>query len=152
MKKLKLFLMLFVCLSTMCLSTACSNDDDEGQISDPASMIAGTYVGKGQLEMVGLSGMPIEEYQGMKIYVTKSSNEFVILTPYSADGSPFFSSGSGDVFQITQTVNGDYLLTSTNIPNARVSITKSKDLSYYYPYVSVGGESGYALSFTGKKQ
>ncbi len=151
MKKLKLFLTLFVCISAMCLTTACSSDDDEKQLSDPASRIAGTYVGSGQLELVGLSGMPLEEYQGMKINVTKSSNEFVILTPVTADGSPFFSGGSGDVFQITQTVGGDYLLTSNNTPNARVTI-KSKTLSFYYPYVSVGGESGYALSFTGEKQ
>lgn len=133
----------------MCLTTACGDDDPVNE--DPATQISGTYVGSGQLELIGLSGMPLEEYQGMKMSVVKSSNEFVILTPYTADGKPFFASGGGEVFQITQTVSGDYLLTSTSIPNARVTI-KKKTLTYYYPYVTVGGESGYALSFAGDKQ
>ncbi len=144
--------MLFVCISVLSMMSSCGKDDEPGPIVDPASLVAGTYVGYGKLEMVGLSGLPLEEYQGMKIRITRSSNEFVILTPYTADDNPFFSSGSGDVFQITQTAGGDFLLTSTSTPNCRVTISKSFSLSYYYPYVSVGGESGYALNFTGQRQ
>lgn len=150
MRKINHLLMLLSCTLLICLSSAC--DDDNKHLSDPASVIAGTYVGSGQLELVSLAGMPLETYPGMKIVVTKSSNEYVILTPYEADGSAFFSGGSGDVYQVTQAADGSFLLTSTSTPNSRVTISKSKTLTYYYPYVSVGGEGGYALSFTGTKQ
>lgn len=145
--------MFFVCISALLLSFAsCGDHDEDKALRDPASAISGTYVGHGQLEMVGLSGLPLEEYQGMKIMITKSSNEFVILTPYLADGTPFFSGNGGSVYQITQSANGDFMLSSTDRPSSRITISKSGNLSFYYPYVSVNGESGYALNFTGQKQ
>ena len=151
MKKKNFFLTLVLSVVSLGLLSSCSSEDD-GPISDPASVIAGTYVGHGQLEMVGLTGFPLEEFYGMKMIVTKSSNEFVMVTPYEADGSAFFASGTGNVFQITQSASGDFMLTSADFPQCRVTITKSKAMTYTFPYVSVGGESGYALSFTGQKQ
>lgn len=151
MKKKNFFMALVLGVVSMFAFSACSNEDD-GPMVDPASAIEGTYVGHGQLEIVGLTGMPLEEYAGMKMEVTKSSNEFVIVTPYEANGTPFFANGNGHVFQITQSASGDFMLTSSDKPNCRVSITKSRAMTYSFPYVSVGGESGYALTFTGSRQ
>ncbi len=132
--------------------TSCSDDDNNGPISDPASVLSGEYVGSGKLEIAG-SSISVENYAGMKIRVTKSSNEYVIVVPYMADGNPFFSSGSySDVYQITQTSGGDFKLTSTDTPLAQLTITKSGKLDYYYPYVAHYGEGGYALNFSGSKQ
>lgn len=152
MKKSRFLLACLIGFLSMGVFSACDSDNDNEPLSDPATAIAGTYVGVGQLEVVGLSGMPLEEYPGMKIVITKSSNEFAILIPYEADGQKFFVDDARLVYQITQSANGDFLLTSTTSPNSRVSVTKSKSLTLYYPYVSLGGESGYALSFTGQKQ
>lgn len=151
MMKKNFFMALVVGVVSMFAFSACSNEDD-GPISDPASVVAGTYVGHGQLEIVGLAGMPLEEYAGMKMVVTRSSNEFVIVTPYEASGQPFFANGNGHVFQITQSASGDFMLTSSDRPNCRLTITKSRAMTYSFPYVNVGGETGYALTFSGQKQ
>ena len=130
---------------------SCSKDDDI-TISDPASAVSGTYIGTGKLTDGNIGGLDYESYLGMKMVVSKSSNEYVILTPYEADGSSFFGSGGGDVFKITKTASGDYILSSSNYPKAVVSISKNGYLDYYYPYVAVNSVSGYALSFSGNKE
>lgn len=154
MKKITKILSLLLCFITLSTVTACSKDDDEknGPIADPASFIQGNYVGTGKLELVGL-GVTAETYDGMKINVVKSSNEYVIVTPRFANDTPFFGSGdTGTVYKITQSANGDFMLTSSDYSRAQMTITKAGNMTYNYPYVTVGGESGYALTFQGNKQ
>lgn len=130
--------------------TSCSKDDEPKIDPNPASKITGSYVGTGHLAVAGLSGMSVLDYPGMKIQVSRSSNEYVIVTPYFADGSPMFSQSTGDVYYITQTANGDFILTDSSAPQATLKISRNGEMDYYYPYVAYKGESGYALVFNGK--
>jgi len=147
-------------LSVLCMLTimsvafvSCSDDDDkDAPASDPASLISGTYVGTGKLGVAGLGGVIAETYPGMKISVTKSSNEYVVITPYLADNTPFFSNSGTSVYQITQSANGDFRLTSAERPMAQLTISKSGHMEWEYPYVTWGGDSGYSLIFSGDKQ
>lgn len=156
MKNLTKFFTVFVSVLMMaCTLWSCGSDDDDaepGPIADPATIVAGTYVGTGKLGIAGVSGVTGETYSGMKISVTRSSNEYVIVNPYYADGKPFFSSENGSVYQISQMANGDFRLSNSNAPLAQLTITKSGHMEYEYPYVKVGNESGYSLIFTGDKQ
>lgn len=154
MKKKNFFLTFMMSFVALCLFSACSSDDD-GPISDPASVIAGTYVGTGtETDRMGLN-ITYGEYHGMKMKVVKSSNEFVVITPEYADGNSYFG-GSGIVFQVTQQANGGFLLTSSEYPMARVTIAASGAMDFYFPYVvqttSDGDQISLALSFTGSKQ
>ena len=149
MKKLLHYLTILTLLLLSGIAfTACGSDDDEPTL-DPASIIAGEYVGNGSLDMLGFS---VEKYQGMKIRVSKSSNEYVIVSPYLADGSPVFGDKNGTVFQVTQTASGNYVLNSQEAPLTQLTISKAGHMDFEYPYVSVGGESGYTLKFSGNKE
>lgn len=132
--------------------SSCSKDkaDEPGMISDPASAIQGEYVGTGKLDYLGI--MTVENYSGMKIRITKSSNEYAIVAPYKADNRPFFSEDVGTVYKITQSAKGDFLLTSSEFPQSQLNITKAGHLTYSFPYVVHGGEDGYSLFFEGDKQ
>lgn len=117
-----------------------------------AGMIAGDYVGSGSLQITGLN-VDVESYPGMKLKVERSSDEYVIVTPYNADNTTFFASGGGTVYKVSRLTTGEFLLTNTDeVPMAQVNISKNREMTYYYPYVTVGGESGYALKFSGKRQ
>lgn len=145
-KAKQISLMMLMSLIALCSFTSCSGDNDD-IISDPASKITGTYVGTGSLLYLGI---PVESYLGMKFVITKSSNEYVLVTPRTADGEDFF--GRPSVYQITQTARGGYSLRSDNSPNITLEISKSGSLTYTNPNVSVGGDSGYTLTFTGDKE
>ena len=125
-------------------------DDKDKEIKNPASELAGTYFGTGQLTVAG-SSLSLETYNGMKIRVTRSSDEYVIVEPYLASNDPFFKNGGSTVFHITVTQKGDYLLTSEEASRAQLTITKKGHMEYTYPYVTVGGESGYSLVFSGDR-
>lgn len=147
----KFFNLLLIIFAISVTFTSCSNDE-EGPMTDPAKAISGTYVGTGKLGLASVSGVTGETYPGMKIIVTKSSNEYVVVTPYLADETPFFKNSTGDVYQITQSANGDFKLSNSNAPRAQLFISKNGHMEYDYPYVTVGGESGYSLQFTGDRQ
>ena len=145
------FLVIMLMVLAVGMGFSSCSDDDNGPITDPASVVSGEYVGPGKLEIAG-SSVSLETYEGMKIRISKSSNEYVIVIPYMADGKPFFSDSYTAVYQITQTSSGDFKLSCADRPLAQLTISKSGHLDYIYPYVSVGGEGGYALSFSGSKQ
>lgn len=129
---------------TSCLHINC--------LPPPAYLIDGEYFGTGSLQIISLN-VNVESYPGMKVKVERSSNEYVIVTPYNADGTPFLSSGDGTVYKVSRLTTGEFLLTNTEeVPMAEIKISSRKEMSYYYPYVSVADESGYALKFTGKRQ
>lgn len=152
MKKIfKFFMTVFVFATCLGFNTSCNDHSDEEQ-KDLASQIEGTYIGTGKLVDTDFVGLEYQSYPGMKMMVTRSSNEYVVITPYKADGKPFFQSASGDVFMVTKTSSGDFILTSSTLPYSRVSISKSGSLDYYYPYVTVGETTGYALSFLGNRE
>ena len=125
--------------------TACGSDEPE---IDPATTISGTYVGNGYLEIRGYTGQ--QKYPGMKMYVRKSSNEYVLLSPVEADGTSFFEKNEM-VFQITKTASGDYVLQSSEYPEASVRITKAGHMDYEFPSVRIGSDTG-TLKFSGEKQ
>lgn len=148
----KLLSVLFSLIAMTMLVSSCGGDDNDGPMSDPASAIVGEYVGTGKLELTGL-GMSADTYNGMKVRVTRSSKEFVIVEPYYADGTKFFSSStSSSVYKITQSANGDFMLTDDAGPRTKITITKKGHMSYDFPYVTVNNESGYSLTFEGDKQ
>lgn len=146
----KILSLLLTLLVSGVVFTSCGKDDDEPN-PDVAGLVQGTYIGTGTLQVSGIS-MDVESYPGMKVNLERSSNEYIILTPYNADNTPFFSDGKGTVYQVSRLTNGDFLLTSTEVPLAQLRVSASYEMTYYYPYVKVGGESGYALKFTGKRQ
>lgn len=119
---------------------SCSKDEpDEPYINpDPASVIAGTYIGTGVTTVTGLPGLGDQSYPGMKIVLIKSSNEYVVLKVYNADGTSFFKSDTGHVYQISQLTSGDYKLTNDEYPLAQLTVTKSGKLKYNFPYVNGG--------------
>ena len=152
-KTCKWAVILLVTLFVSATFSSCHDDDDDPKpTNNPAAKIAGSYVGKGYICIAGLQNMPLDTYPGMKLQITRSSNEYVIVTPYFADGKPVFSGGSGDVYYITQTAGGDFLLTNSETPSATLTIKKTGQVDYYYPYLSINGEGGYALVFNGEKE
>lgn len=140
---------MLVMLFTSVSLASCSDDDkdDDPTTKDPASKIAGTYVGSGNLLYIGI---PVENYPGMKFVLTKSSNEYVLVNPKTADGEDFFQRAA--VYQITQTAKGDFNLRNNDSPNIMMTIDRKGNLSYSNPNVSVGDDSGYTLTFEGSKE
>lgn len=149
-KTLKFFMMLLCSVIFTMTFNSCKDDDDK-VLSDPASKISGTYVGTGTLYDYYF-GTTDETYAGMKMIVTKSSNEYVTVVPYLATGVPFFTNYS-QAWQITQTASGEFILRNNDRPNATITIDKgAKTIDFYYPYVSVDDYPFYALRFNGTRQ
>ncbi len=146
----KLLSLLLALVVSGVMFTSCNHNDEPNP--DLAGMVAGYYIGSGSLQITGLA-IDVETYPGMKIRVERSSDEYVIVTPYNADNTTFFSSGGGTVYKVSRLTTGEFILTNPDeVPMAQVTISKNREMSYYYPYVTVGGESGYALKFSGKRQ
>ena len=155
MKKFTNYLsLLILCLSiSMSFLTSCDKEEDEPKVmTDPAGYISGTYVGTGYLYDY-LFGTTDEEYQGMKIVLTKSSYEFINVELYLANGNTFFSGSTPTTYQITQLASGAFMLTNSQVPEAKITVDKKGQvLDFYYPYVSKGEYNYYAIKFTGNKQ
>lgn len=150
MKKffLQFITMLCLCVMMMPLSS-CKDDDEPAMDRDPAATVSGTYIGTGVESITGLGGLGEITYPGMKIQITKSSKEFIILKVYLANGTSYFQSDKGHVYQISQLASGDYKLTNDDYPLAQLTISKSGVLKYSFPYVN-GGD--YTLSIEATKE
>lgn len=146
MKKIKFITMLFTAL-TMCVClNSCSSDDDEPKWNDnPAKAIAGTYVGNGVLKYLDM--LDVETWNGMKIEVVRSSNEYVTLSLKFANGETILSGNTA--YNVIETSSG-YILKDADASNVVITITKSGDMHYHNPNISVSGESGYSITFDGK--
>lgn len=146
MKQIKFLGMLLLAL-TMCVSfSSCDGGGDEPKWDpNPAKTIAGTYVGEGKISYI----VDLETWKGMKIEVVRSSNEYVVLTLRYANGDQLLADNRA--FHVTETSNG-YTLKDTEYPLTSIEISKKGEMTYYNPYISIGGESGYTITFTGKKE
>ncbi len=145
MKKIKFIAMLFTAL-TMCVClNSCVDDSEPKWDENPAKTIAGTYVGNGTLKFLEM--LDVESWKGMKIEVVRSSNEYVTLTLKFANGETILS---GDrAYNVIETSN-DYMLKDAEAPDVIITISKSGEMHYYNPNISVSGESGYSITFDGK--
>lgn len=71
------YVSMLLCMMLMGISfTACSDDNDEPD-PDYASKVKGTYVGSGKCMYLDL--LEEDSWPGMKVVVTRSSDNYVIL-------------------------------------------------------------------------
>ncbi len=140
----KLLMLLTLFFVGMSLSS-CSDDDKDPDITiDLAKQITGTYVGDGTLTHPDINPL---KFPGMKIIISRSSSDYVILRIVQADNTTLLEN---DVFNILQTSTKDFILRCETFPNTKVNIDKNGNISYTNPHISVRGETGYTLSFTGR--
>lgn len=154
MKQTLRILSMLLCACVMSFSFVSCGDDDDDDKNEPAPVetnlaakVSGTYVGTGKLTLLG---MEMDTFSGMKMTIRKSSNEYVLVMPQFADGTDFFQKET--IFKILQTSDGSFVLTSDNNRAVKLEISKSGRLTYENPSVSVDGDSGYTLSFSGNKE
>ncbi len=141
--KFSALVMLFACSFGL---SSCEKESGTEEDVNLAQKVCGTYVGKGELTYYGID---MESFAGMKVEVRRSSNDYVLLDFYRADNSLLFGD---EVYQVLQTGSKEYLLRSEEFPAINVSISENKVLKYSSPYITVGGESGYTLTFEGKRE
>lgn len=146
MKQIKFLGMLLIAL-TMCVGFNSCSEDEPKWNDNPAKAIQGTYVGNGKLSWMDI--IDEEVWNGMKVDVVRSSNEYVILTLRFANGTTILQSDR--VYNVIETSTG-YMLRDSNAPNVEVTIDKSGYMHYYNPNISVGDESGYSITFDGRKE
>lgn len=145
MKKIKFIAMLFTAL-TMCVClNSCSDDPEPQWDENPAKTIAGTYVGNGALKYLDM--LDVESWNGMRIEVTRSSNEYVTLSLKFANGETILSGNKA--YNVVETSSG-YILKDAEATDVIITISKSGEMHYYNPNISVSGESGYSITFDGK--
>lgn len=134
--------MMLVCVGF----SACSDDDDDSETNyNYAQQVAGTYVGTGKLTYYGIEA---DSWSGMKVIVTSSSYEYVLVRLTTADNTTILD---GRAFQVSKTSSG-YSLRSDENTSIVLSIDNYGNLTYTNPSVSVDGSSGYTISFTGQKE
>lgn len=140
-------LSMLLCMMVAGLSfTACSDDDDKEDL-DLASKVVGTYVGNG--EMTYLDLLEVDSWYGMKVVVTRSSDEYVILELKEANGTSILTNTRA--YRVFSTSSG-YLLRDESAPSVNVMVDKSGTLTYENPNIAVDGESGYTISFSGRRE
>ena len=134
---------LIILLSVICFVSCSKEEEVEISLSD---QVVGMYVGTGKLATYGVT---IETWSGMKVYVTKSSSDYALVRLEDAAGDEILEN---DVFQILKTSSGDYVLNSQENPLSKINIKKDGSIEYNNDGISVNGESGYSISFTGKRE
>ncbi len=144
MKKLNSLLLLLVMIMTSGIFTSCEPPEPE---LAPADAVSGTYVGIGKLTYYGIE---IESFAGMKIVVSRSSEEYVLVALKEADDTDIFQKSS--VFQVLKTSSNSYVLRSADNPSTDITIDSNYNMVYNNPSVTVSGEDGYTISFSGKRE
>lgn len=141
------YVSMLLCMMLMGISfTACSDDNDEPD-PDYASKVKGTYVGSGKCMYLDL--LEEDSWPGMKVVVTRSSDNYVILGLMEANNTPILENSRA--YEVLQSGSG-WLLRDPQATNVSVTIDKDGNMVYYNPNITVGGEEGYSISFTGKKE
>ena len=150
MKQIKFLGMLLIAL-TMCVGfNSCSKEEEPKWNDNPAGAIQGTYVGNGKFfyDYEGIT-MELDKWNGMKIEVLRSSNEYVVLTLRYADGTTILKSSSA--YNVIETSTG-YILRDPNSPREDVTISKNGQMRYYNPNITYYDEPGYVIEFDGYKE
>lgn len=141
------YVSMLLCMMLMGISfTACSDDDDEPDVNY-AARVEGTYVGSGKCMWADL--LEEDVWAGMKVVVTRSSDNYVILGLMEANNTPILENSRA--YEVLQSGSG-WLLRDPQATNVSVTIDKDGNMVYYNPNITVGGEEGYSISFTGKKE
>lgn len=132
-------------IGTMSFSSCSSDGDDEDDVNY-AAQVAGTYVGTGKATYLGLDAFT---YNGMKLLITRSSNEFVLIKAIHSDNTTFLDNLS---FQVTKTASG-FILMDINDPSVRATIDKSGNITYTVPSIWIGNYSDpFEFNFSGHKE
>ena len=141
------YVSMLLCMMLMGISfTACSDDDDEPDVNY-AARVEGTYVGSGKCMYLDL--LEEDSWAGMKVVVTRSSDNYVILGLMETNNTPILENSRA--YEVLQSGSG-WLLRDPQATNVSVTIDKDGNMVYYNPNITVDGEDGYSISFTGKKE
>lgn len=117
---------------------------------DSADEVVGIYYGTGSLEK---SGTVFETYPTMVINITYEGFNQVKVTPFTASGTPFFSSGEGVIYRVIKVSSKGYTLQLPNDGHGQCDISHTGQLILDYPNVqSVTNGGGFSLKFTGVRR
>lgn len=111
-----------------------------------SQQIEGSYVGTGLLT---LNNKMIEEYEGIKVIITKDDNKIVGVQVQESDGSDFFYSPLE--YQVSKKTDGSYELILKDISSAKITIDKNGNMTFIHPKVNIEGQA-YQLSLKTIKQ
>lgn len=151
MKRFFRFMMMALMVSMSCSFASCSDGDDDGSGSDYASKVAGTYVGT--MRYTDSSGQDVlDPEKGAKLKVMRSSNEFVLVSFYSADGKNVFDDDEPSVYQVEK-LGDTYILKAEKSSIDEIRITKKNAIATGYIVVTDYYGSYYVdFSFEGSLQ
>lgn len=108
---------------------------------DPAQAIVGTYTGTGTLLLNNKTTEKIPDLVINITFVDKGKVKVEILE----EGEPFFA--SDEIYDVTIDKSGNYSLTHTKIPSAKITISSKKVLNYTHPNVNIDGDK-YTFNIT----
>lgn len=116
------------------------------QIKNYGKAIEGSYNLSGELTQ---KGEVIEDYNDMKVIITRVSNEEVSVTIIDEAGEDFF--GKPASYNVKKESDGTYTLTHSKIKNATIKINPNGKIVYYHPRVNISDEI-YKLQLEGDIQ
>lgn len=145
MKKFFRFLMMALMVSMTCLLASCSDGGGDGDGDDYASKVTGTYVGTMRFTISDQDVFTPEK--GAKMMIQRSSNEFVMVTFYYADGENVFGDDGHAVYQVEKL--GDvYILESDESTIDEIRIVKKNAVATGYIVITDYDGSRYEVDFS----
>lgn len=101
-----------------------------------AQQVEGVYLGVGKLT---LNNQTIEEYEDIKVFISRKENRLVGIQVQESNGTEFFYSPLD--YQVIKNANGNFDLNLVEIPSAIVTISKDGELSFIHPKIDIEGKT-----------
>ena len=112
------------------------------KLNIPAARVAGQYRCSGSLSQ---GGQEIESYPELTIKIERAGNctDAVTVNVLDADGTSFFA--ENEKYSVVKEKDGSYTLVHESIPTAKITLDRSKRITFVHPAVTIEGDV-YSLS------